>query len=68
MKVVAPHSPTSCGLVYSPPSFEYLYYVIAIYVLLALECAEELFSIINSIKAFNTKYYSWKAAAHTLIS
>ena len=31
--LVAPHSPTSCGLVYSPPSFEYVYYVIAIYVL-----------------------------------
>ena len=36
---------TSCRLVSSPPSFEYLYYDIAIYVLLALGCAEELFSI-----------------------
>ena len=76
MEVVAPHplrwlvgcprSPTSCELVSSPPLFEYLYYVIAIYVLLALGCAEELFSIINSIKAFNTRSYTWKAAAHTL--
>ena len=39
------------GLVSSPPSFEYLCYVIAIYALLALECAEELFSRVSSIKA-----------------